>query len=139
MLEEKPRDHFVQINAKVLLSERELLNSKARGAQMNTSQFVRKLIADANVHVHLDIAGQLRELNAWANRINSNLNMLAKIGNIFKDQTDADLIIHNLTLIRESVMGTLDAGKIGGENLVLKHRKRRKPKSQRRKDAGVPT
>lgn len=128
--EQKPRERIVQINANVYLSERELLNQKARAAEMNVSQFISKLIADATVEVSLGVGKELREMNVWLARINSNLNMLAKTSNIYKDQTYADLINYNLGTIRDEVMAMAQACAAAAPVP-------RKRRTKRQKDAGV--
>lgn len=127
--EQKPSDRIVQINANVFLSERELLNQKARAAEMNVSQFISKLIADSTVEVSLGVGKELRDMNVWLARINSNLNMLAKTSNIYKDQTYADLINYSLGTIRDEVMAMAQACAAAAPA----PRKRR----AKRKDAGV--
>ncbi|WP_223556914.1 plasmid mobilization protein [Pseudomonas sp. BF-R-01] len=99
----EPLDRLVQINAQVLLSQRELLNQKARSAEMNVSQFVSRLITEAVVEVTPGISKQLQELNAWLGRINSNLNMLAKHANTHREKADATLIIYQLGQIGDDV------------------------------------
>lgn len=96
-------DKMVQINAQVLLSQRELLNQKARSAEMNVSQFVSRLITEAVVEVTPGISKQLQELNAWLGRINSNLNMLAKHANTHREKADGTLIIYQLGQIGDDV------------------------------------
>ncbi|MHC8292428.1 plasmid mobilization protein [Pseudomonas sp. LB3P58] len=96
-------DKMVQINAQVLLSQRKLLNEKARSAEMNVSQFISKLITDATVEVSIGLPQQIRELNVWLARINSNLNMLSKHANIYKEKADAAILIHSVNIIREDI------------------------------------
>lgn len=127
---EKAHDRLVQINAQVRLSERELLNQKARSAEMNVSQFIKKLIENATVKVSPGAAKELRDMNVWLARINSNLNMLAKTSNIFKDQTFADVIAYNLGIIRDEVV---DMAKASAEAAPA----RRKRRAKGQKDAGV--
>ena len=93
---EKASDKMVQINAQVPLSQRELLNQKARAAEMNISQFVSRLITESTVEVTPGISKQLQELNACLGRINSNLNMLAKHANTYRENADALLIHYQL-------------------------------------------
>lgn len=94
---------IVQINAQVLLPQRELLNQKARAAGMNVSQLVSHLITEAVVEVTPGISKQMQELNAWLGRINSNLNMLAKHANVHREKADATLIIYQLGQISDDV------------------------------------
>ena len=46
---------------------------------------------------------ELREQNIWLNRINSNLNMLAKHANIFQDNADGVLMHVRLLQIRRDI------------------------------------
>jgi len=114
----EPVDKMVQINAQVRLSQRELLNEKAQSAEMNVSQFVSKLITDATVEVSLGLPQQLRELNVWLARINSNLNMLAKHANIYKEKADAAILIYSVNIIREDVQCVAAESSIEAQRLM---------------------
>jgi hypothetical protein len=101
-VDEKPTD-TVQINAIMLRSQRELLKSKAAAANMNVSQFLQKLITDATVISKPDLSADIQKTNGWLGRINSNLNMLAKSSNIFKEKTLVDVLLMRLSFIQEEV------------------------------------
>lgn len=101
-VDEKPTD-TVQINAIMLRSQRELLKSKAAAANMNVSQFLQKLITDATVISKPDLSVDIQKTNGWLGRINSNLNMLAKSSNIFKEKTLVDVLLMRLSFIQEEV------------------------------------
>lgn len=93
---------IVQINAQVLLPQRELLNQKARAAGMDVSQLVSRLITEAVVEVTPGISKQMQELNAWLGRIKSNLNMLVSMP-ACTVKADATLIIYQLRQISDDV------------------------------------
>ena len=100
--EQSPED-TVQINALVLRKQRDMLNSKAQAANLNASQFIQKLIVDATVVAKPDLSADIKKTNAWLGRINSNLNMLAKWCNTYRENTFADLISYRLSLIQVEV------------------------------------
>lgn len=120
----------VKITAVVSRAERDKLNDKARSAELNVSQFVSKLIAESVIEA--GYSEPLRELNIWLSRINANLNMLAKIGNIYKEKTDADLMAYNLGQIRDGVLSAVKTS-VPGVDLSPK---RLSKKGSRRKKQG---
>ena len=100
--EESP-DDSVQINAQVLRKDRELLNAKAKAANLNASQFIQRLIYSAEVMSRPDLNADIQKMNAWLGRINSNINMLSKWANIYKGKCDAELIAYRLASIQADV------------------------------------
>lgn len=50
-----------------------------------------------------DLRPELRELNAWLGRWNSNINMLSRHANIYKHGASTDLLLMRLNEIREEV------------------------------------
>lgn len=120
----------VKITAVVSRAERDKLNDKARSAELNVSQFVSKLIAESVIEA--GYSEHLRELNIWLSRINANLNMLAKIGNMYKERTDADLMAYNLGQIRDGVLSAVKTS-VPGVDLSPK---RLSKKGSRRKKQG---
>jgi len=101
--EESPND-TVQINAIMIRKQRELLKAKAAAANLNVSQFLQKLIEDATVIAKPDLSADIQKTNAWLGRINSNLNMIAKWCNTYKQDAFSDLILHRLSLIQADVV-----------------------------------
>lgn len=101
-VDEKPTD-TVQVNAIVLRRQRDLLNSKARAANMTTAAFVQKLIEDAVVVSKPDLSTDLQKLNAWLGRLNSNINMLAKWSNTYKENALADVILLRLASLQKEL------------------------------------
>lgn len=99
----KSPDDIVQINALVLRKQRDMLNAKAKAANLNVSKMVQKLIADATVIAKPDLSADIRKANAWLGRINSNLNMLSKWCNTYKSDVFSDLIAYRLSLIQADV------------------------------------
>lgn len=100
---EQSPDDPVQINAQVLRKDRELLNAKAKAANLNSSQLIQRLIYTAEVISKPDLNADIQKLNAWLGRINSNINMLAKWANIYKDKCDSELILYRLSAIQADV------------------------------------
>lgn len=90
---------WVQINALVPLPQRELLKQRAREAELTISQLVCKLITSTTVEVTPGLSAQLKELNSWLGRINSNINMLAHHANKHREKADAQLICFQLAQI----------------------------------------
>ena len=90
---------WVQINALVPLPQRELLKQRAREAELTISQLIDKLITSSIVEVTPGISAQLKELNSWLGRINSNINMLAHHANKHREKADAQLICFQLAQI----------------------------------------
>ncbi len=90
---------WVQINATVPLPQRELLKQRAREAELTISQLIDKLITSSTIEVTPGLSTQLKELNSWLGRINSNINMLAHHANKHREKADAQLIFFQLTQI----------------------------------------
>jgi hypothetical protein len=124
-VDEKATD-TVQINAIMVRSQRELLKAKAAAANMNVSQFLQKLITDATVISKPDLSTDIQKMNAWLGRINSNLNMLAKWGNTYKENVFADVIILRLAEIQKEVA---EVSKFTADLRAQGFGKRRKPRS----------
>lgn len=100
---DKNPDDTVQVNALVLRKQRDMLNAKAKAANLNASQLIQKLIASATVVAKPDLSADIRQANAWLGRINSNMNMLSKWCNTYKDDVFSDLIAYRLSLIQADV------------------------------------
>jgi hypothetical protein len=94
---------YVQVNAIMTLKQRNELKCKAEAANLTISEFVSALISSAKVVAKPSKKEELKKLNAWLGRINSNLNMLAKHANIFKEGSDGDLMNMRLVQIRQDV------------------------------------
>lgn len=104
---------WVQINALVPLPRRELLKQRAREAELTISQLIDKLITSSIVEVTPGISAQLKELNSWLGRINSNINMLAHHANKHREKADAQLICFQLAQIgRDTQQLTTIAGEL---------------------------
>ena len=74
----------------------------AKAAGMSLSGYVGALIEHGQVVTAKDdLRPELRELNAWLGRWNSNINMLTRHANIHQEDTDADLLLIRLNDIRE--------------------------------------
>lgn len=100
---EQNPDDTVQLNCLVLRKQRDLLNEKAKAAGMTTAQFVQKLAIDANVVSKPDISAEIKTMNAWLGRLNSNINMLTKWCNTFKEGANAEIVMFRLAALTAQV------------------------------------
>ena len=111
-MEQVPSDEdYVQVNAIITRKCREALKRKAAKAGMTYSAFVSAMIAQTQVVAKVDKKAELQRLNAWLGRLNSNINMLSKHANIYKDASDTALILLRLTQIRDDLRGLVAAVK----------------------------
>lgn len=85
------------------IEEKTLLEAKAAEAGKSVNQFTLDAIKKARVMPKTEKNLELREQNIWLNRINGNLNMLAKHANIYKEESDAVLIQVRLMQIRRDL------------------------------------
>ncbi|WP_175654049.1 plasmid mobilization protein [Pseudomonas sp. Marseille-P9899] len=118
----------VQINAIVPLSQRELLKERARQAELTISELINKMISSMVIDVSPGLPAQLKELNSWLGRINSNLNMLAHHANRHRAEADSELIRLHLVKISADV-----------SELVSVASELKKTNRTRRKKAEVPS
>lgn len=106
---DKPQ-RSVQINGVVTLKQRERFNKQARAAGMTNSQFLVSLLDKKPVVTAKEsLRDEVKELISWFGRINSNLNMLSKHANIYKENAQAALILHVLNDIRRDVYSVTQA------------------------------
>lgn len=96
-------ERWVQINALVPLSQREKLKDNARSCEMTVSQLIAQLITSTQITISPGLPAQLRQLNCWLGRLNSNINMLTHHANAYREKADADLIIYQLNMIAKDV------------------------------------
>ncbi|MNC04127.1 hypothetical protein D3C75_515580 [compost metagenome] len=109
-MEQVPSDEdYVQVNAIITRKRREALKRKAAKAGMTYSAFVSAMIAQTQVVAKVDKKAELQRLNAWLGRLNSNINMLSKHANIYKEASDTALIQLRLTQIRDDVRALVAA------------------------------
>jgi len=94
---------WVQINAQVPLSQRERLKENARRCEMSVSQLINEMITSTQIDISPGMPAQMRDLNSWLGRINSNINMLAHHANTYREKADADLIIYQLNFIARDI------------------------------------
>ena len=85
------------------VDEKALLIAKAVEAEKSLNQFMLDSIKSAKVQPRPTENLDLRKQNIWLNRINSNLNMLAKWANIYRDDADGVLIHVRLLQIRREL------------------------------------
>jgi len=101
---EHNENRIVQICAKVTFGQRNLFNAKAKSAGMTAKDFLQRLIFDAQiVAAPPEIADEIRKINAWLGRINSNINMLSRWANVHKENAFSDLILLRLSLIHKDL------------------------------------
>ncbi|MGF6314971.1 plasmid mobilization protein [Pseudomonas frederiksbergensis] len=94
----------VQINGIVTLKQREKFNKQARAAGMTNSQFLVALLDKKPVVTAKEsLRDEVKELISWFGRINSNLNMLSKHANTFRDNANTAVMLHELNDIRRDV------------------------------------
>lgn len=101
-------DDIVQVNALVTRKRREVLKRKAVKANMTISELVDQMIGRTQVVAVVDKKLELQRLNSWLGRINSNINMISKHANIFKEASDAALMQLRLTQIRDDLRHLLE-------------------------------
>ena len=82
------------------VDEKAELEAKAAEAEKSVNQFILDCIKNAKVQPKPTQNLELREQNIWLNRINSNLNMIAKHANIFQDNADGVLMHFRLLHVR---------------------------------------
>ena len=83
--------------------EKTMLELKAAEAEKSVNQFILDSIKSAKVQPKQTRNLELREQNIWLNRINGNLNMLAKWANIYRDDADSELIAMRLGQIHNEL------------------------------------
>jgi len=85
------------------VDEKAELEAKAAEAEKSVNQFILDCIKNAKVQPRPTKNLELREQNIWLNRINSNLNMIAKHANIFQENADGVLMHLRLMQIRRDI------------------------------------
>ena len=122
-----PRDAAGQrdIVVKVRLSqaEREVLETKAQAAGVSLAALLRDHLGQVNIRNRDDERQRL----AMLNRINANLNMVARWVNTFKERADAWAVVTRLEAIQAELSALLAAweGKADDRRVFgLRHRQR---------------
>lgn len=88
---ESPND-TVQINVEVRRETREKLKAKAKAANMTVAKFVAQMIEDTQVVAKPSLNADIKILSAWLGRLNSNINMITKWANTFKENAEAEVV-----------------------------------------------
>lgn len=83
--------------------DKAMLVAKSAEAEKSLNRFVLDAIKGAKVQPKQTRNLELREQNIWLNRINGNLNMLAKHANIHQNEADGVLIHVRLMQIRREL------------------------------------
>lgn len=123
-LDNLPDGASVQINAKVSLSTREKLRSKAKLANLTMRDYLAAVIENSVVESKPSVAADIRALAAWLGRINGNLYQLTRWVNFKPESADADVIAMRLALIHADIRDLSD------EMMQLKAKHARKPRKK---------
>lgn len=95
---------WVQLHALIPRAMSTKANRNAKAAGMSLSGFIAALIDSREVVTAIDdIRPELREINSWFGRLNSNINMIARHANIYRQGANSDLILMRLNELREDV------------------------------------
>ncbi|KQQ55035.1 hypothetical protein ASF66_21725 [Pseudomonas sp. Leaf129] len=97
-------ERVIHLQAKLSKKQHALLKVKAAKAGMGLAELVVAMIENREVvESKNDLKPALREFNGWYGRLNSNINMIARHANIYKQNASSDLILMRLNEIREDV------------------------------------
>lgn len=104
----------IHLQAKLTETQHAKLKAKAAKAGMGLAELVIAMIESREVvEAKADVRPVIKELISWFGRINSNLNMLSKHANTYRENAQGALIVHCLTDIRRDVLAiTKQAEKI---------------------------
>jgi predicted HicB family RNase H-like nuclease len=94
---------YQSVLLRMSVEEKAALIIKAAEAEKSLNQFILDSIESAKVQPKQTKNLELREQNIWLNRINSNLNMIAKHANIFQNNADGVLMMVRLMQIRKDM------------------------------------
>jgi hypothetical protein len=93
-----------QISLRMSFAQRAELQHKAASAGLSLNAYVLAATQRSQVSgVNNEQTRELKQLNSWLNRINSNLNMIARVCNYKKDNVDLVLINISLSKIKKHV------------------------------------
>lgn len=96
----------IHLQAKLTEAQHAKLKAKAAKAGMGLAELVVAMIESREVvEAKADVRPVIRELINWFGRINSNLNMLSKHANTYRENAQGALIVHCLNDIRRDVLG----------------------------------
>lgn len=95
----------IHVQAKLSEARHQRLREKAKKAGMTIGEFIAALVESREVvTAKTDLRPALQELAAWCGRLNSNLNMISKHANTYREAADAALILLALADIRGDVL-----------------------------------
>lgn len=95
---------YHQISLRMSESQRLELQGKAKSARLSLNKYVLAAVKNSNViPLEPDKVLELRKLNTWLNRVNANLNAIAKVCNVQKNDVDLALIAVALRQIDENL------------------------------------
>lgn len=126
----KSPDDTVQINAIMSRRQRDHLNEKAKSANLNLSHFLQKLIMRSTIIAKPDLSADIKKMNGSLGRINSNINMIARWCNTYKENTHSDLVLYRLSLIQKDISDIADFTVDVRAQGFGKRRKAKAPKSE---------
>ena len=93
---------WVQLHTLIPSRVGEKAKRDAKAAGLSLSGYVGRLIEGGQVvTANDDLRPELRELNAWLGRLNSNINQLTRHANIYKQGASTDLLLMRLNEVRE--------------------------------------
>ncbi|MGV8890087.1 MAG: plasmid mobilization protein [Pseudomonas sp.] len=97
-------ERVIHLQAKLSEKQHEVLKAKAAKAGMGLAELVVAMIESRGVvEAKSDLKPALRELNGWFGRLNSNINMLSRHANVYKQDANSDLILMRLNELRDDV------------------------------------
>lgn len=97
------KTNYQSVYLRMSIEEKAALTVKAELAEKSLNRYVLDAIQKSKVMPKETKNLELREQNIWLNRINGNLNMLAKWANIYRDDADGVLIHVRLLQIRREL------------------------------------
>jgi hypothetical protein len=103
-------ERTIHLQAKLTEAQHAKLKAKAAKAGMGLAELVVAMIESREVvEAKADARPVIRDLISWFGRINSNLNMLSKHANTFRENAQGALILHCLNDIRRDVLDVTKA------------------------------
>lgn len=97
------KTNYQSVYLRMSVDEKAALTAKAELAEKSLNRYVLDAIKKSKVMPRETKNLELREQNVWLNRINGNLNMLAKWTNIYRENADGELIQMRLAQIRNEL------------------------------------
>jgi len=96
------------VTLRMTVEQKADLVKKSDLAEKSINLFVLDAIQSAKVMPKARRNKDLQDLNAWLGRLNSNINMISKHANIYKENADAVIIHVRLAQIRQDLQKLVD-------------------------------